>query len=284
VDRIELLCSLGFSLHEARVYVTLLRQPSATGYEVAKAAGIPRANVYQVLAGLLDKNAVQLVSDGPARYVAHPPNDVLGRIKRETAARCDALAGQLEALTTPAEPAAFWTLRGRDAIVERVVALVAEATARIAVCLWADDLTWLSPALRGAHLRGCHVIVNVFGEAELEFGDIFRHEDPTKVVGGHLLTLAVDSTSALVAALDEPPGAVYTQHSALVRMVEKLIRDEAYLAAVYERFRVELEEAYGPHLVALRQRLLPSDQARRLLAIVGFGASGDKLEALLSNS
>ncbi|MGH2458505.1 MAG: TrmB family transcriptional regulator [Chloroflexota bacterium] len=284
MDQIELLCSLGFSLHESRVYLTLLRRPFATGYEVAKSAGIPRANVYQVLAGLLEKDAAQLVSDGPARYVAHPPIDVLGRIKRETAARCDALAGQLEALALPAEPAVFWTVRGGDAIVERVRALATEATARIAVCLWADDLSWLSPALREAHLRGCHVIVNVFGEAELEFGEVYRHEDPSKVVGGHLLTMAVDSTAALVAALDAPPGAVYTRHPALVRLVEKLIRDEAYLAAIYARFRGELEEAYGPHLVALRQRLLPTDQARRLLAIVGFGAVDGKLDALLADS
>ncbi len=154
----------------------------------------------------------------------------------------------------------------------------------MAVCLWSDDLSWLSEPLRGAHRRGCQLVVNLFGEADLEVGEVYRHEAPAKVVGGHLLTLAVDSASALAAALDEPPGAVYTQHPALVRLVEKLIRDEAYLAAVYERFHDELEEAFGPHLVALRQRLLPSDQARRLLAVVGFGSDPVKLGALLADS
>lgn len=284
MDLADRLNALGFSSHEGRVYVALLKQPSATGYELARAAGIPRANVYQVLSALLAKNAIQLVSDGPARYVAHTPVDVLGRIKRETAARCDSLTADLETLLPAAEPAAFWTLRGREAIVERVVALVEEATSRIAVCVWAEDLAWLSAPLRAAHRTGCHVVVNVFGETALEFGEIYRHEDPTKVVGGHLLTLVVDSTAALAAALDEPPGAVYTQHPALVRLVEKLIRDEAYLAAVYERFREELDAAFGPHLLALRQRLLPSDQAERLMAIVGFGAASGDLDAILADS
>src|SRR5207249_2917324 len=126
--------ALGFSPHEARVYVALLRAPSATGYELAKAAGLPRANVYQVLAGLLGKNAIQLVASDPARYVAFPPADVLGRIKRETAARCDSLIDELAALSTPPEPAAFWTLRGREAIADRVRALIAEATTRVAIC------------------------------------------------------------------------------------------------------------------------------------------------------
>lgn len=280
---IDQLAALGFSSHEARVYVALLRQPSATGYELARAAGIPRANVYQVLAGLLAKNAAQRVSDNPARYVAHAPADVLGRIKRETAERCDTLATELERLAPPAEPPAFWTLRGREAVVEQVLTLVGEAGRRVAVCLWAEDLTWLNGRLRDAHRAGCHVVVNVFGNSALEFGEVYRHEDPSKVVGGHLLTLAVDSTAALVAALDDPPGAVYTRHSALVRLVEKLIRDEAYLAAIYERFGAELEAAFGPHLVALRQPLLPSEQAEQLLAIVGFGATLDQRDSILSD-
>lgn len=58
---------LGLSSQEARVYVSLLQQPSATGYELARVSGLPRANVYQVLSGLLTKNAIQLVSNDPAQ-------------------------------------------------------------------------------------------------------------------------------------------------------------------------------------------------------------------------
>ena len=281
MDTVERLVGLGFSPHEARVYVALLGQPSATGYELAKSAGLPRGNVYQILAGLLERNAIQLVGEDPARYVAHAPTEVLGRIKRETAARCDALIADLATLAPPSAPAAFWTLRGRDAVVERVTALIDEATERVAICLWADDLTWARGALRAAYQKGCHVVVNLFGDADLGFGDVYRHEPPTRVVGGHLLTLAVDSSAALTAALDEPAGAVYTHHPALVRLVEKLIRDEAYLAAIYERFRDDLESAYGPHLLALRRRLLPAEQAERLLSVVGFGASTSQIDDLL---
>lgn len=281
MDLIERLVSLGFSSQEARVYLALLRRPSATGYEIAKSAGLPRANVYQVLSVLLAKNVVQRVSDNPARYVAHAPSDVLDRIKRETLLRCDSLSADLSALSPPTEPAAFWTLRGRQAVAEQVLVLVGGARQRIAICLWEDDLAWLGGPLREAHRGGCHVVVNLFGDSALDFGEVYRHEDPSRVVSGHLLTLAVDSQAALVAALDEPAGAVYTRHSALVRLVEKLIRDEAYLAAIYARFRDEVEAAFGPHLVALRQRLLPADQADRLLAIVGFGATDQRLDTIL---
>jgi sugar-specific transcriptional regulator TrmB len=278
---IERLMQVGFSSQEARVYLALLRQPSATGYEVAKVAGLQRANVYQVLSGLTDRGIVEQVSDTPARFVALPPAEVLGRVKRETASRCEALIVDLAAMAAPSEPAAFWTLRGRDAVLERAGALVAEASERVAVCVMADDLTWFGPALRSAAQSGCQVVVNVFGDVPVDFGEVYRHEPQDMTVGGHVLTLAVDSSTALIASLDEPAGAVYTRHPALLRVVEKLIRDEAYLAAIYERLRPELETAFGKHLVELRSRLLPPDQASRLMSVVGFGADRATVNELL---
>ncbi len=278
---IERLSELGFSTQEARVYVALLRQPSATGYEIAKTAGLQRANVYQVLTVLTERGVIDRVSTGsPARFVAHPPAEVLGRIKRDTAARADRLIAELAAVTAPHEPAAFYSLRDREAVIDRTAALVADARERIAVCLWATDLDWLADPLRVAARSGCQVVVNVFGEAELDFGEVYRHEPPARTVGGHLLTLAVDYSTALVASFDEPAGAVFTEHPALVRVVEKLIRDETYLAAIYERFPAELDAVFGPHLVNLRSRLLPPEQARDLISIVGFGAADHDVDVL----
>ena len=146
---IERLSELGFSSQEARVYVALLQQPSATGYEVAKTAGLQRANVYQVLAGLADRGIVDRVSAAsPGRFVAHPPADVLGRIKRQTAERADSLIADLAAITAPREQAAFFTLRDRETVIDRTAALVADARQRVAVCVWASDLEWLAGPLR----------------------------------------------------------------------------------------------------------------------------------------
>jgi sugar-specific transcriptional regulator TrmB len=281
---IDRLIELGFSSQEARVYVALLQQPSATGYELAKAAGLQRANVYQVLAALAERNVVARTShDSPARYIAHPPADVLGRIKRRTAERADALIADLAALAAPREPAAFFTLRDREAVIDRAAALVGEARQRVAACVWADDLDWFAGPLRAAAQSNVQVVVNVFGDADLDFGDVYRHESPARTVGGHLLTLAVDFSTALVASFDDPAGAVFTGHPALVRVVEKLIRDETYLAAIYDRFPEELEREFGQHLVTLRTRLLPPDQAEKLISIVGFGADSGAVTDLLTD-
>jgi sugar-specific transcriptional regulator TrmB len=279
---IERLTALGFTSQEARVYLALLQQPCATGYELAKSAGLQRANVYQALAALAEAGVVARVSDEtPGRFVAGPPADVLGRIKRQTAERADSLIADLAALGPAQERAAF-TLPDREAVIDRTASLVGEARQRVAVCLHAADLDWLAAPLRAAAQSGRRVVVNVFGDADLDFGEVYRHEAASLAVGGHLLTLAVDHEAALVASLDEPVGAVFTRNPALVRVVEKLIRDETYMAAIYERFGRELEAAFGPHLVNLRTRLLPPEQAEQLISIVGFGAGDDSVAHLLA--
>lgn len=278
---IERLAELGFSSQEARVYLALLQHPSATGYEVAKIAGLQRANVYQVLSGLTDRGVVDRVSDGtPARFVAHPPAAVLGRIKRQTAERADSLIADLAVHAAPREQAGFFSLRDRESVIDRAASLVAEARTRVAVCAWADDLEWLAPGLRAAAQSGRQVVINVFGETEIDGADVYRHEAPSRTVGGQLLMLAVDFGTALVASLDEPVGAVVTEHPALVGLVEKVIRDEAYLAAIYQRFGDQLEAEFGPHLFRLRTRLLPPDRAEELFSIVGFGADDTVSEIL----
>ena len=270
---IERLTALGFSTQEARVYLALLQHPSATGYELAKHAGLQRANVYQVLAVLTERNIVEQTSvESPARFIAQPPAEVLGRIKRRTVEQADGLIADLATLGSRQDPAGFFSLRGRDAVIERTASLVGEAERRVAISLWSEDLGWLAGPLRAASASGCQVVVNVFGDADLEIGEVFTHEETADTVGGHLLHLAVDQRTALIGSLDEPAGAVFTEHPALVGIVEKLIRDETYLAAIYARFSDDLEREYGRHLVRLRSRFLPPDQAERLISIVGFGA------------
>jgi HTH-type transcriptional regulator, sugar sensing transcriptional regulator len=264
---------VGFSSQEARVYIGLLKAPSTTGYELAKTTGLQRANVYQVLASLAARGAIEQTGAEPARFTALSPAEVLGRIKRDTSRRCDSLIAELTAIQPERPAEGFWSIRSREAVIDRASSLVAEARDSVAVSLWADDLEWFGSALSAASRSGLRVIANVFGETDLDLGMVFQHEAPNKTVGGHVLTLSTDGTTAMVATLDEPAGGLYTSHPALVRVVDKLLRDEAYLAAIFERLGPELEVAFGPHLVHLRSQLLPPDDAAQLLSVVGFGAN-----------
>jgi len=263
---------LGFTGAEAQIYVYLLQHPHATGYEVSKGTGLPRANAYQALETLVAKERVIPVSPDPVRYAVVPPTQLLKQIQEETARRCQDLERRFAALEQPESVGHFWELNERQRIDVRLNTLIAQARHRIAASLWAEDLECLAGALRAARGRGCTVILNLFGEARADFATVYQHEGPEKVVGGHVIALAVDFDEALVASLDAPVTGVVTQNRTLVRVVEKLIRDEAYLAAIYEQFAHELESTFGTHLVYLRRRLLPDAEAKHLVTITTIGS------------
>ncbi|HEX7736462.1 MAG TPA: helix-turn-helix domain-containing protein [Ktedonobacteraceae bacterium] len=266
-SNVEELKRLGFTGAEAQVYVFLLQYPHATGYEVSKGTGLPRANAYQALETLVAKEHIAAVSQEPVRYAAVPPALLFRRIQEETRQRCSHLEQELSTLGKPETVGHFWELRERERIEQRLIELIQSARHRIAASLWAEDLDGLAEPLRAARARGCTIILNLFGEARVDFATIYRHEGSEKVVGGHVVALAVDFSEALVASFDAPATGVITQNRTLVWLVEKLIRDESYLASIYERFSSELEGAFGRHLVDLRRRLLPETDAARLFTM-----------------
>ncbi|GCE14699.1 TrmB family transcriptional regulator [Tengunoibacter tsumagoiensis] len=269
---IEEMKHLGFTGSEAQVYLFLLQHPLSTGYEISKGTGLARANIYQALETLTAKHGVNAVSADPVRYAPIPPARLLKTIQEETAERCRLLEKQFAALERPDGVGHFWELTERNRIEARLSEMITRAQHRIAASLWADDLVHFTEALNAARNRGCTVILNLFGEAKADYATIYQHEGPEKVVGGHVIALAVDFEEVLVASLDQPVTGVVTQNRTLVRVVEKFIRNEAYLAALYEHFAPELEAAFGPHLVQLRRSLLPESDAERLVAITTMGS------------
>ncbi len=272
VATVEEMKRIGFTGAEAQIYIFLLQRPLSTGYEISKGTGLPRANTYQALETLVAKERIKAASPDPVRYVPVSPERLLGRIRAETERRCKELEQQLTALERPDSIGHFWELGGRSRIQARLIELVNVAQKRIVASLWAEDLEWLADALRAARGRGCTVILNLFGEAVAEFATIYQHEEPEKAIGGHVVVIAIDYEEALVASLDAPATGVVTQNRTLVRVVEKLIRNEAYLAAIYERLAPVLEAEFGLHLVELRRLLLPEEDAQRLITMTAWGS------------
>lgn len=74
---IENLSEFGLSRQEALVYTELLKFDEATGYEISKATGISRSNVYSALAELVNKGACYLNEAESVKYVAVNPEQFL---------------------------------------------------------------------------------------------------------------------------------------------------------------------------------------------------------------
>jgi sugar-specific transcriptional regulator TrmB len=86
MDVIEQLTTLGFTEYEAKVYLALLHEHPATGYQVGKLAGVPRSMVYEALGRLEARGAVLKSFDEKATlYRPVSPDMLLDRYEQGAA-------------------------------------------------------------------------------------------------------------------------------------------------------------------------------------------------------
>ncbi len=68
----------GLTKTEATIYLTLLRQGSSTAYRISKESGLYKANTYQAIESLIQKNLViKVVINGKQKLTAVPPEEFI---------------------------------------------------------------------------------------------------------------------------------------------------------------------------------------------------------------
>ena len=264
---------LGFTDYEARIYIQLLKASPATAYEVAKAAGVPRANTYAALEALAQRGAVLPVNEEPLRYVAAPPQDA---VRRHFAA--DPRAVQ-RSVRTPVGVAPansddhVWMSHGDMAVQEKIEAMIAESRHSIWIKAADDVIRRHKSALQKAAVRGVALMVVLFGKDADEFRfnkhcRIYVHEsDGTRMgTADNLFTIAVDHQKMLTANMEGEVLAAHTSCPPIVTMAQSLIRHDLYMAEIFAEFGPQIDKAFGPYLRDIRHVLLHADAGRLVQA------------------
>jgi len=148
------LTPFGFTPTESHSYSALLDLGPSSGYAVARALSIARANAYQALDGLVAKGAAVLVGDGsPRRYRAIQPRTVFARIVDSETRKLDSLERQvLERPQVGADPVT--RVRGERALNELVVRAILRAEGPARCLANAHRLTGWAPAIRARAAAG----------------------------------------------------------------------------------------------------------------------------------
>ncbi|MFN2570743.1 MAG: TrmB family transcriptional regulator, partial [Gemmatimonadales bacterium] len=148
------LTPFGFTPTESLVYTTLLRIGPSTGYAVARAAHLARANGYSALEGLVSRGAATRTpaAERPARYRPIDPQALIAQLATAQGEALDQLGRQLRGFSRPGEPVTK-EVAGSRAVANLVMQLVARAERSvqgvIAIELWRPTL----PAWRRAGER-----------------------------------------------------------------------------------------------------------------------------------
>jgi sugar-specific transcriptional regulator TrmB len=132
---IEGLTRLGLTTYEARAFLALQKLGSATASEVSEVADVPRSQVYGAADSLQDRGLVETQQSTPTTYRPVPLErartrllDQLAETGAETFDYLDSVQGESAG---EEESEAIWLVRGRDAIVPRIVELGRLADARL---------------------------------------------------------------------------------------------------------------------------------------------------------
>jgi sugar-specific transcriptional regulator TrmB len=158
------LTPFGFTPTESVVYASLLRLGPSTGYAVARACRLARANAYSALEGLVSRGAATTTGGRPALYRPADPSGLIARVAATQGQALDRLSRALEGASAGAEP----TVHGADGLrgtVNALQQLVARAERSVAGTvsgeLWRPSL----PAWRRAATRAT-LQVRIAGEAD----------------------------------------------------------------------------------------------------------------------
>ncbi len=256
-DSICALEQLGFTNYEAKTYVALLTIGSGTGYQAAKAAGVPTSKVYQALASLIKKGAVAADNLQDKTYRPTPPKRLLGKIKSDTATRVDGLIPELDLLRAQPRQLKGRMVSGFEQATEVVCSLISGARRKLIMTAWAEDLERLAPDLTKTAERASVTLLSyeafdspqcrIFTHRRL---DLVRAEFP-----GRMLLGTADAGQAVVCFFQEDGGAdcIWTSSPGVVRIIADHILHDISLNILLEQIPDELKAACENKLAALRR-------------------------------
>lgn len=259
-DNLQLLQKLGFTAYEAKAWLALASAGALTGYEVAKRAGIPRANVYPVLQKLLGSGSARCVDtpDG-SRYVATPAAEWLESMQRDqrelfAAARTSLPRGPVEKGHVP-----VYALQTVAQVLAAARTLIAGARDALLIAVQPLEAALLASDVRAADERGVRITTLCLEACETGCGGcrgtIHRCASGAARSSRWLVAVA-DEAAALVADFEGVEGvhAVQTSQPLLVHLAAAYIRQSAAMAVLGD----DLGERFNG-LVSLEARRLLDD-------------------------
>lgn len=260
------LSALGFTEYEARVYLALLKEYPATGYQLSKQAGIPRSMVYEALGRLDVRGAVLKAEEARVTlYRPLPPDVLLNRLEQEYARLLDALRRDLNAIYLAQEEEHLWTLRGEERILNYAQNMLAHAEREAMLVLNDANLHRLQAALLAAAERGVSIGALLTGEAPLEVGITVHH--PPHETRLHNLTdslvVVIDEREVLIASTQGTEyTATITANNNMVRISRQFVWMELFAHRIFSRLPPEALQQLSAEERAALQAVTGWDEGR----------------------
>jgi Cd2+/Zn2+-exporting ATPase len=249
------LMAAGFTEYEAKVYLALLHESPATGYQLSKQAGIPRSMVYESLGRLHARGAVLKTDDHRATlYRPVPPDALMDRYEQEHQRLIQTLRDRLRTLYKAQDEDRLWSIRGRSSVLSYAAQMIQGAQEEILFVLADLDLLALKAEIEAACRREVKVSALLTGQETLDIGQVARHpplESELQELTGMLL-IVVDGRECLIAGDDAQmpeeatSSATITNNRNLILIARQFVWMELFAQRIYNRLGNDLLERLAP--------------------------------------
>jgi len=241
--------ALGFTEYEAKVYLALLREYPATGYQLSKQAGIPRSGVYETLGRLEVRGAVLRTEDTKAAlYRPMPPEALLNRLTDEHQRRIETLRQGLQAVYTAIDENYLWSFTGEASILSYAENMIANAQHEAMLVLADTHVRSLYNAVVEADQRGVAIGALLTGKENLQIGQIAHHPPQESELHNlaNMLIVVVDELEVLIAGMQSIYTATVTTNTNMVQVGRQFVWMELFAHRVFDRIGPELLDRLDP--------------------------------------
>ena len=163
------LTSFGFTPTESLVYEVLLKHGPGTGYALARAAGLARANAYSALEGLVTKGAARVENGRPRRYRPETPAGLIARISNNHGLALERLSRELDGVAAPDEPTVV-EIESSRAVLQLLTHHISRAGRSVDLLAPPEAFPLLAPALRRPLSAGVSVSLWSTGPVTADVG------------------------------------------------------------------------------------------------------------------
>lgn len=225
MNLVENLMKTGLTKNESELYIALCKEGELNGYEAAKISGIPRANAYQALAGLVDKGGAYLVEGSVPRYVAVPAGEYCTNVLSHMKEIAEKIKKDCPAARVPIEP--YLTINGLKNITDKMKNIINNAKERVYVSISDKELDLIRPELEAASQKGLKVVAIVSGNTELKGAVVHSiNKEPGQI------RLIADSSFVLTGNISgsEDDACLYSGNKSLVQLIKDSLKNEIKLA------------------------------------------------------
>ncbi|WP_281164458.1 TrmB family transcriptional regulator [Liquorilactobacillus sicerae] len=261
-EKIKVLMNFGLTENEARVYITMLQIPPATGYQISKKSGISRSKIYSILSALVEKDFVLTSKDESVIYTTVPVVEVSKRLERESQTNISKFRQTLSSLEVANADGTVWSLPNYQQVFSKAVCQIEQAKKSLYVQVYSEDLSSeLITALGAADRRLHEFVVILFSQHhryDLPFRRFYKHyfeADKLQDYGGRWLNIVSDNQIATFGRLladSANTGVITTKNPSMVFLAQEYVLHDAYCLRTLQQLHESATQEFGKDLEGVR--------------------------------